>query len=121
MLKTIYKNLNQLIFKHTTKNKIKSQLYWTIYTETWLAIWQKKWCMSRATFRSSHPEVLPPIPHTSTWALSRQSSASPQNTPLQEHLYRAASVYSYFKLIIWIIQQNLSYARNFYKFYMDSF
>ena len=45
----------------------------------------------------------------------------PKNTPLQEHLCRAASVLSCLKLIIRIIQQILSYARNFYKFYMDSF
>ena len=100
---------------------MKSRLYWTIYTKTWLAIWQKKFSMSKTTFRSSRSEVLPPIPHTSTRALSRQSSASPQNTPLQEHLYRTASVFSYFKLIIWIIQQNISYARYFYKFYLDNF
>ena len=59
--------------------------------------------------------------HTSTQALPYQSPASPQNTPPQEHLHRAASVFSYIKLIIWIIQQILSYAHNFYKFYMDSF
>ena len=49
--------------------------------------------MSKTAFRSSRSEVLPPIPHTSTRALSRQSSASPQNTPLQEHLYRTACVF----------------------------
>ena len=38
--------------------------------------------------------------------------------PLQEHLCRAASVFSYLKLIIQIIQ---SYATNFDKFYMDIF
>ena len=49
-----------------------------------------------------------------------QSPSSLQNTPSEEHLNRAASVF-YLKLIIQINQQNLSYARNFYKFYMDSF
>ena len=128
---------------------MKSRLYWTMYTETWLAIWQKKWCMSKASFRSNRPEVLPQegaperrskptgehpcgsvIPTellcdsieviTSTGMLPRQSPSSPQNTPSQEHLHRAASVFSYLKLIIQINQQK-SYARNFYKFYMDSF
>ena len=33
----------------------------------------------------------------------------------------ATSVFSYLKLIIRIIQQILTFARNFYKFYMDSF
>ena len=55
----------------------------------------------------THTRVLPCIP--------------PQNTPLQEHLCRDASVFSYLKLIIQIIQQIISYARNFNKFYMDSF
>ena len=32
-LKTIYKTLNQLIFENTRQNQMKSQVYWTIYTE----------------------------------------------------------------------------------------
>ena len=58
--------------------------------------------------------------HTPTGMLPCQSPSSPQNTPSEEHFNRAASVF-YLKLIIQINQQNLSYARNFYKFYMDSF
>ena len=129
---------------------MNSQLYGTIYTETWLAVWQKKWCMSKASFRSSclevlpqegsqerrskptgeHPcgsliptellcnsiEIIPPHGCSPTNPLH-----PPQNTQIQEHLCRAASLFSYLKVIIPIIWEIISYARNFYKFCMDSF
>ena len=136
-----------LIFQYTRQNEMKSQLFWTVYTETCLAILQKKWWMSTASFRSRgvpakrHPGKKQQTHrrtttwkcdpnrvamqlfwnHTSTRALPCESAASPQNTPLLEHLCQAACVFSYLKLIIRIIQQILSYARNFYKLYKVSF
>ena len=89
--------------------------------------------MSKASFRSRRPEVLPQEgiqerssnptgehPYGSVIPCMLKSNLH-TDAPLQEHLFRTTSVFSYLKLIIRIIQQILNFARVLHKFYMDSF